>query len=116
MEDENAPPRRPIRWNALRTDEAERVVREIARDRERVVLTGHAWDRMEERSILYEDVLDILRTGHVGAQPERTAEGDWKVVVTKPGPGRREAEVVAVIVGRGGRLDLVTVEWRDTWR
>lgn len=113
MEDENAPPRRPIRWNALRTDEAERVVREIARDRGRVVATHHAERRMAERRIVADVVVDILRTGYAHGAPERTPGGDWKVLMTKRIDRSREAGVVTVVIGEGERLVVVTVEWMD---
>lgn len=73
--------RRPIHWDRLRGDEAERIVRERAADTANFIIGDHALDRVEERSITTVDVYRILRTGRVKGDPEKTADGDWKVVV-----------------------------------
>jgi hypothetical protein len=44
------PLRRPLRWDRLRTDEAERVIREWAQDAARVAFTRHAFERVAERN------------------------------------------------------------------
>lgn len=74
---ENGPPKaqiiRPISWNSLRADEAER---EIRRRIEVVspIIRDHTYDRIEERGderLLDSDVLRILREGSVRQQPTR---------------------------------------------
>ena len=109
-------PNRPIRWNRLRSDEAERVIRELARDTRKVTVSLHAYDRIEERTITQDDMYRILRSGHVEGSPERTEHGDWKIVIAKRMQGSREAGAVTVIVGEGESLFVVTVEWMDTLR
>ena len=58
------PPRRPIRGGNLRTDEAERVIRERVRDTDNVVIGNHALERVNERfgglSFTTEDIYWIL--------------------------------------------------------
>jgi hypothetical protein len=89
------PFRRPIRWKNLRADEAERIIRERAADRSNVIFSDHAFDRVEERSILSEDVYRILETGSVEGAPTFSA-GEWKAVMVKRMPGTRRAGVVTV--------------------
>lgn len=108
---------RPIRWDRLRTDEAEREIRR------RLVMgspfvSNHAFDRVAERQeqgVLTEvDMMTILETGSISSPPERAPDG-WKVIVQKRMPGCREAGVVTLIVVPGDDLEVITVEWMD-WR
>ena len=43
---------RPPRWADLRSDEAEKIIREWSRDTNRVIITEHAFERIDERSTL----------------------------------------------------------------
>jgi hypothetical protein len=111
------PFRRPTRWHALRADEAERVVREWAQDTARVFFSGHAFDRIEDRSITQDDAYWILRTGFVEEAPVRGRKaGEWKVIVARRMPGGRRAGLVTLIVQRDRILDVITVEWMDVTR
>ena len=109
---------RPVRWSALRADEAERVIRERAAISERVGFSLHAFDRVEERAITQADAMTILRQGHIDGVPEMAANGlDWKVVIVRRMPGGREAGAVTVIYRPPSKeLFVVTVEWMDTKR
>jgi hypothetical protein len=109
-------PERPIRWTALRADEAERIVRRLAADTARVGFSEHAFERIEERSITQVDVYRILRTGGVEGLPEPAGRGDWKVLVTKRLAGSRRAGAVTLILGQGKALFVKTVEWMDRSR
>ena len=84
---------RPIRWQNLRADEAERIIHEWAKQSENVIITDHAFDRVEDRSIVETDVRKILRNGHVIEAPTKTEEGDWKVVISLRMRGTREASL-----------------------
>lgn len=88
------PLRRPINWNRLRTDEAERLVRERAADTKNVVFSAHAFERVEDRSITRKDAQRILLSGYVDGDPSKTENDEWKVVVVKRMAGTREAGVV----------------------
>lgn len=107
---------RPIRWDRLRTDEAEREIRRRL-DAGDPIFTDHAYDRVDERGderLLDSDVLTILRQGSVRQPPEKEPNG-WSVTVERRMPGSRDAGVVTVIVHPGDELIVVTVEWMD-WR
>ena len=107
------PFRRPIHWERLRTDEAERLVRERALETGNVVFSEHAFDRIEERSITQVDVYDILQTGMVEGMPQKNEQGDWEVVVVKRMPGQREAGAVTIVYRDEASLFVKTVEWMD---
>ena len=102
--------------DSLRTDEAERVIRQRAADTKNVEFRLHAFDRMEEReeqeALNTEDALDILRTGFVLAAPEKARNG-WKCKVIKNILGNRDAGVVTIILTDSGALRVLTVEWED---
>lgn len=72
------PLRRPIRWSALRCDEAEQIVRERAANTDNVIISRHALKRSRQRfggrDFIAEDLFDILTTGHIPHPPVR--EGD----------------------------------------
>jgi len=106
---------RPINWAKLRTDEAERVIRERAASTANVLIGDHAYDRIGQRSITQVDVYRILRSGYVVEQPVRSDHGDgWKAVVVKKMPGEREAGAVTIVFDPpSDRIFVVTVEWMD---
>ena len=108
-------PRRPLRWDRFRADEAQRVIRERCRRTENIVFSNHAFDRVAQRSILREDVYTIIESGHVEGQPV-FEKGAWKVIVTKRMPGTREAGAVTLIVSDDDFVFVKTVEWMDPRR
>jgi hypothetical protein len=105
-------PMRPIRWDSLRADEAERVIRDRVSDTDNVIFGLHAFDRIDQRSITRQDVYWILETGHVEGQPERVGT-EWKVTVVRRMPGSREAGVVTAFAREDKTIFVVTVEWMD---
>ena len=107
------PFRRSTRWENLRTDEAERVIRERAADTSKIRFSLHAFDRIDERSITQIDAIRILRTGIVHGNPQRNLEGEWEVTVAKRMPGTREAGVVTIVWRTVDELFVKTVEWMD---
>jgi hypothetical protein len=113
------PLRRPIRWDKLRRDEAERIIRERCKDTHNVRIGVHAYQRLIERSgvqeILQEDVYWILETGTVESDPV-FEKGAWKVVVVKRMPGTRDAGAVTLFVRDDDALFVKTVEWMDWLR
>ena len=104
---------RPINWSKLRTDEAEKIIREWAKDSNRVILTDHTWDRVPEREITREDISEILLKGQCREDPFRNEYGNWQVLVSKRLSGSREAGAVTVILEDDERLVIRTVEWVD---
>jgi hypothetical protein len=97
----------------LTSSQAERIIRQLATDSAKVVVTGHAQDRMEERGFSDHDLFAVLRSGMVVGWPERTPESEWKCKVVKRITGHREAGVITVIA-KGDLLIIVTMEWEDT--
>jgi len=106
------PFKRPIRWDSLRSDEAEKVIKERAQNTDNVIIGAHAFDRVEERSIVAEDIYWILQTGIVDGRPV-CEEGEWKVIMVRRMPGLREAGVVTLIVQENDAVFVKTVEWMD---
>jgi hypothetical protein len=106
---------RPVRWNNLRTDEAEREIKRRL-DLSDPFVSSHAFDRLEEREeqgcLNAVDMMRILREGNVREQPVRENDG-WKVIVERRMPGTRDAGVVTLIVYPGDDLEVWTVEWMD---
>ncbi|WP_170866036.1 DUF4258 domain-containing protein [Rhizobium sp. NFR03] len=91
---------------------AEERIHAAAKQSGNVIFGDHALDRMEERGIPDVQVLDILRTGYVASNPERTEHDEWKCKVSKEIRGRRQAGVLTIILNNG-RLFVKTVEWED---
>ena len=106
------PLKRPINWRKLRSDEAERVVRQRAEDSFNVTISEHAFDRVELRSITVEDVHWILKEGYIEGDPI-FEDGEWKVIVVKRMPGTRHAGVVKLFVQDDEYLFVKTFEWMD---
>jgi len=110
------PLRRPLRWDRLRTDEAERVIREWAQDSGRVAFTKHAFERVAERDygvLTTATVLRVLREGRVIGDPARNERGHWQAIMARRMPGGRDACAVTVIVREDRSLVVRTVMWRD---
>jgi hypothetical protein len=114
---EPTPLRRPVNWEQLRPDDAERIVQERAQDSSNVIFSDHAFDRSDERTIPQPDAYRILRTGYVEGSPVQNLDGDWEVNVVKRMPGSsREAGVAVVIFREGEDLFVKTVKWMDVIR
>jgi hypothetical protein len=113
------PFQRPINWKRLRSDEAERIIRERVADTNNVIISEHAFERINERSqcglLIAEDIYNILENGQVEGQPS-LEDGEWKVTVVKRMPGTREAGVVTLFARSDTSLFVLTVEWMDWLR
>jgi len=110
------PLRRPLRWDRLRTDEAERVIREWAQDATRVAFTRHAFERVAERNygvLTTVTVLRVLREGQRHWRSARNERGHWQAIMARRMPGGRDACAVTVIVREDRSLVVRTVMWRD---
>ncbi len=106
------PFKRPVNWQRLRSDDAERIIRQRSQDTDNIVLTTHAMERMEERGIPEPEVHRILRAGQIEGVPERDGAA-WKVTMVRRLPQGREAGVVTAIVQDDRKVFVVTVEWMD---
>jgi hypothetical protein len=108
---------RPPRWTDLRADEAEKIIREWSSDTARVIITEHAFERIDERSAA--EIIDaptiyrILQTGQVFGEPTKNERGHWQATMAARMPGGREACAVTVIVREDHTLIVRTVMWKD---
>lgn len=91
---------------------AQRRIREVSIESGNLKWSLHAHRRMNEREIFDADVLRILRLGVICGDPEETPVGEWKCKMTLRLRGTREAGVIVIIL-RGGKLQIKTVEWED---
>ena len=111
------PIKRPPRWEKLRSDEAEKLIREWSQDTDRVVITDHAFERSDERSAI--EIVDtptiyrILQTGQVFGDPTKNEKGHWQATMMARMPGGREACAITVIVREDRTLIVRTVMWKD---
>lgn len=100
-------PRRDGAW-------AERTIRRLAHDWEKVVFTAHAQDRQDERDIDDEMVLEVLQKGSVTETPKKSEYGGYVATITKPNMvGTREIGVVCEIWKNEDGLEIITVMWVD---
>lgn len=106
------PFRRPINWADLHAKDAERIVRDRAKNPANVIFGTHAWERANERSITFDDVFTILESGHIDGSPIKTAQGEWKCTLTRLIVGTRSAGVVTIILRRD-KLFIKTIMWMD---
>ena len=108
-----APFRRPVNWENLRADDAENIIKSRAQVTLTVVITTHAFERIEERDILQADTYRISREGNTDSPPVLDKRGGWQAIVKKRIRGRREAGVVSVIFRESDEIIVVTVMWVD---
>ncbi|MBY0430114.1 MAG: hypothetical protein K2Q10_02870 [Rhodospirillales bacterium] len=106
------PFKRPITWNRLRTDEAENLIHERAKDTGRVIIIGHPEERSEEREILDVDIYRILQSGMVVDPPVQVADG-WEAVIRRRIRGTRDAAAATIIMRDDETLIVKIVMWID---
>jgi hypothetical protein len=107
------PFRRPVNWQNLRADEAEKIIKERAEDSGKVQIIGHPQERSDERTILAPDIYRILREGMVVEQPAKNENGDWEVVIQRRMRGTRDAGAATIILTDSDWLIVKTVMWID---
>jgi len=94
----------------LSPDMARKMVKEIAADSSRVMLTTHAKQRMRLRKISMTQVLCCLTNGHVVEGPARDASGNWKFNMTVISAGEVITTTVALDnKGAGNYAVVITV-------
>jgi len=113
MSDKIVPFRRPINWKNLHADDAEKIIKSRAQVTSNVVITTHAYERIEERGFLQADVYRILREGNIDSPPVLDKHGGWQAIVKKRIRGGREAGVVSVIFRESEDIIIITVMWVD---
>jgi Domain of unknown function (DUF4258) len=96
-----------------RPDRLATTIRRLAADTSKIAWSDHARKRMHEREITVMAVLDVVRTGYPSGEVEPGKHpGEWKLKLSKPIKGRREAGVVVLVI-RERRVLVKTVEWED---
>jgi hypothetical protein len=89
------------------------IIRFLAEDSDRVILSDHARERMDERDIVDVDVFRVLRKGSLkGAIEPGKRPREWRCKMVDRIRGAREVGVVTVVI-QEERLFVVTVEWED---
>jgi hypothetical protein len=89
------------------------IIRFLADQSDRVILSEHARERMEERDILDIDVFRVLRHGVIDGPIEPGKRTDeWRCKMVNRIRGAREVGVVTVVIKKK-QLFIVTVEWED---
>ena len=63
----------------LSPEKALEIIRELAKETDRIAYTKHAEDRMEARSITATQVLRCLRKGSITEGPAREPRGNWRI-------------------------------------
>lgn len=93
--------------------DAQRRINGIAQNSSYVIILGHASERMEERSFVFRDVIEILREGIVLDAAEYDEEhNNYKYKVTCINfRGNRDADVIVTL--RLDSLAVITVMWID---
>lgn len=92
---------------------AEKAIREIAADDEKVIFSTHALERMTQRGINPKDVADILLKGNVTTDPVKGKRGGWECNVTKNVRANRDATAVTAIYDAKNYIIIITVMWED---
>ena len=81
----------------------------------KLTYTAHAAEeRMQERGIGFDDVLEVLGRGDIsGNIMPGKKPGEWKCLVVAPLEWTPREAGVATVVVRKDRLIIITVEWMD---
>lgn len=97
----------------LSESQIERTIREIAKDSRRVILTGHAKERMRQRKVTVHAVHECLREGRIRRPPEpNSSKGSLECRMERYCQGFNLAVVVALSDEHPGAI-VVTVMDRD---
>ncbi len=95
--------------SSLTTQQATRLIREIALDSRNVIITTHAKVRMVERKISRQMVFECLRHGRIERQPEpNVMKGSLECLMEHHVSGETIG-VVAAIPGDNPGIIIVTV-------
>lgn len=76
--------------------EAQRVIRALAADPDRVAVTRHAELRMNQRRVTFRAIVAALRLGAVIDDPSRDARGNWTCRMRRFAAGEELTLAVAI--------------------
>lgn len=100
-----------LRTFRLNDATALKLVREIAKDSGKVIVTKHAIARMRQRRITLLQVLDVLRKGTLSEPASLDIHGNWKVTVQCKTCGENVTVAGAIDMAQapGKRVFVITV-------
>jgi len=92
-----------------------RLIREIAQDSSRVIVTTHARKRMRERRISLPQVLNCLVKGQIAEGPAQDVHGNWVCTLRwrDAGDFLRVAVALKHDVTTGHKVIVITVMYED---
>jgi len=102
--------------------QATRQINEIARsDLLELALTAHAKERLNQRKLLLDDILYVLKNGFVYEKAEKTTRPNcfkYKIISSTPNSGKRQIGVIVIAKEKNYTLKIVTIMWIDEmkWR
>lgn len=93
------------------------LIREMAKcDEFGIYRTKHAKDQIEQRNLILDDVLHVLKFGFVyekGEPSTRPGYFKYKMECKTPNSGRRKLRVVVIPSAERKEAKIVTVMWAD---
>jgi len=98
---------RPALPKTLNREEAAARVREVLADSAHIVWKSHVYDRMEERGVTDMQVLQVLERGLVTADPQWTADRNWKFTMEADTAGEIVRVAVAIDVDSMGFFVII---------
>ena len=107
---------KPQPWTPADATDEIRAIATSERPPLSLILTKHASEQMQERSLYTGDVLFILKQGFVfGNAVASTRAGYYKYAVQSrsPNSGNRTVRVIAIPDPDRGHVKIVTVMWVD---
>lgn len=84
-------------------------ISEIASDSKNVILTQHASERMVERDITLQQVLQTLRKGHIDEPAHLDIRNNWKCTLRRVVSGKIVKVAAAVTEQGTTRIVVITV-------
>ena len=101
----------------LSAGRATEAIREIAQSDEfGIYLTRHARERMQQRGLILDDLLHVLKRGFVYKDGEPSARGGdfkYEMECRTPNSGAREVRVIVIPSTERKEATVVSVMWAD---
>jgi len=82
--------------NNLSSPEALRLIREVAQDSNKIIVSRHAFERQGQRRITMRQIEQCLLKGTIVEGPFVNSKGNWQVSMYRHGAGEEVTCVVAI--------------------
>jgi hypothetical protein len=104
-----------MRGVKLSPPKATRFINDLARQKNKLSLTGHFKDRLKERDLLMADLLYLLKHGFVHDEAEESSQsGLFKYAIEGTTPNSENRLLKAIIIPNiDGHIKIVTIMWKD---